>query len=135
MGSPQGGESSFGLARTVLQRFGNVLRLNSIAGGEIGNGARKFQHPVIGACTEAELSNSGADKLLALVIQPRVLLHFLWSHIGIGLVTRVPVSPRLHGPGRFDPFPDIGRMLTCSPIGKLLVIDTRYFEVDIDSVQ
>ena len=35
---------------TVLHCFGNVLRLDGLAAGQIGDGTRHFQYAVIGAC-------------------------------------------------------------------------------------
>lgn len=80
----RGTQSGVGLAGAVLEGFGNVLRANAVAGGEVSDGPGQLEHPVITASGERQLTDSRSHELLAGGIQAREELNFPRSHVGVG---------------------------------------------------
>jgi hypothetical protein len=54
--------------------------LDVVGGGEVGDGAGQLQDPVVAAGRELQLSNGGADQLLAGLVQPAVVTDLGRAH-------------------------------------------------------
>ena len=70
--------------RPVLERLGDVGCGDAFLGGEIGDGAGQFEHPVIGAGGETHLAHGRPEQRFTRVVEGGVGAKLLRSHVGVG---------------------------------------------------
>ena len=56
----------------ILDRFGDVGRLDFFRAGKVGDGAADFEHPAIGAGAQAQLVDGGFEQLLTVAVDRAV---------------------------------------------------------------
>jgi hypothetical protein len=112
-----------------------VSRGDLVFGGEIGDGARQLQHPVVSAGGESHLAHSRTEQRLGGIVEGGILAQLLGTHVGVGQECGAGEAPRLDLPRTGDALLDGRGSLTRPPIRKLLVRDARHVEMDVDAVQ
>ena len=69
--------------RPVLQRLGQVRRLDSFAPRQVRNRARQLQYPVIPARRQVELPHRRSDQVFPRLVQLAELANFGNAHVGV----------------------------------------------------
>ncbi len=118
-----------------MQRLGDVRRGDRFAARQVSDGAGELEDTVEGARRELEPLGSGAQNRLGGGIYLAVGAHLGWPYLRVAGDGRTRESFRLHRPRGVHPRTHRRRALALLPIGQLLVLDTRDFDVDIDAVQ
>jgi len=129
------GLSSHVGAGPVLQRFREMGDGNLIGLAEIGDGARQFEHAMIPSRRKLELAHGGLHHLFARRIERNVGVELLRPHVGIGDERGARVPRPLADASGGHPSPDRLRRFPRTPVGKLLVLDPRHLDVNVDSIE
>ncbi len=70
--------------RPVLDRLGDVRRLNRVGSGQVGDGACQLEDAVIRTGAELHLAHGRAQQLPAGLVHGAVVAHLGGSHVGVG---------------------------------------------------
>jgi hypothetical protein len=125
----------FRYPRPVLQSLGDVSRGDLLLGREVGDRARQFQHPVVGAGGEPHLAHGRAEQCLGGVVEGGLLAQLFRTHVGVGQQCRTGEPRRLDGSCAFDALLDGPGELPWTTVRQLLVGDARHVQMDVDAVQ
>ena len=119
----------------VLDGFRDVLRLDLLRGGQVGNGAGHLDDPVVSAHGEAQGLEGPVQELPGFPGQGAVLLKVAGPQARVGQYFKAPVALQLPPAGFFHPGADLGRPLPGSSLLHLLVIHPGHLHLQVDPVQ
>jgi hypothetical protein len=120
---------------SVLDGFGNMLELHTFRLGQISDGSRDLEHPVIGAGREIQVGQCVLEEQEGWGIELDKLLKFAGAQSGVAGngFSEQPMS--LAFPGRFDPLSDL---LAGFPRARSVEVgesDGRNLDVQVDPVE
>ncbi len=125
--------------RSILQRLGQMAGRNLLCPGQIGDGARQLEHPVVGTRRELQLHHGGLHQRPPGIVQLAEVAHLGRAHVCIagnrGGVFSLPVETlALHLPCRLHPPLQHRRRLSQPAAAQLVVLHARHFHVDVDAI-
>ena len=119
----------------VLNRLGDVGRLDFFAAREIGDRAADFEDSAVGAGAQAQFVNRGLEQPLAVVVHRTIALDIPCAHLGIGMDVSFLEAVKLDGARIIDPLAnELGRFAGVSA-REILVADRRHFYLNVDAVE
>ena len=127
----------FSIQRAVLYGLGDVLGLDALRAGQVGDGARNLQHAGVGAVGELEPFAGEQKQLMRLVAGLAGGIQVAGGELGVDAdaVGIVGIAPALNLPRGLHPPADIGgallRTLPAQPLGG----DGLHLDVHVDAVQ
>jgi len=121
--------------RPILQRLGEMRRLDLLTPRQIGDCPRQFEYPVIGSRRKIQLAHGCADEIIPSFIQFIELPHLGHAHIGVADDVCPDETLQLALAGGLHPRADGFRRFSQPVAGEFFVVDTRHFNVNIDPVE
>ena len=124
------------IQRPILNGFGNVMAFDDVGFVEIGDCPAKFDDSVVCTGRETKGGDGFFEQGFACFVNGTVLADEPRSHVGIGENTRVICKTFALNLSSFFNFgTHIGRRLGCFRGVKVFVFHSRYFDMDVDSIE
>lgn len=121
-------------ALAILKGFGKVHCADVLTASQIGDGARQFEHAMVGTGGQLKLVHGGFHEVAARIIQLAELAHLGWTHFGVEADGGTGETLRLDIPGGFHTSAHSGGGFAGAVVGELLVLHAGYLDVDVDAV-
>ena len=121
---------------SVADGFGDVVALDILLTGEVGDGAGDLDDALVGSGGEVEVGHGTLQHLIAWSVELGVLMKQGGIHLGVAMDALDALVPLLLNLPRFDDtLTDGGRRLTLRCTRKLFKGHTRDFHMQVDSIQ
>ena len=119
----------------ILDRFGDLARLDFLASFQVGHGARDAQNPVVGARRQAKARDRVFHLLFRFRIELAEAAQSPWSHLGIAIDSERLQTLALDKTRRKNPLPDRGRVLGFFVLSQLLVFYGGHLNMQVNAIE
>jgi hypothetical protein len=119
----------------VLQRLGQMSRLDVWTAGQIRNRPRQFEDAVVGARGKLELVHGGFDQAAGGIVQGAVFAYFGGAHIGIAGEIGAGETLALDLAGGFDAGAHGLGGFTQAGIAQFFIFHARDVDVNVNAVE
>ena len=121
--------------RPVLNGLPDMVRRDQLAPGKVGDGARQFEHAMIGPRREVQLLHRGFHELFGRWLDLTKLTYLGWSHFGVAGHFGAAEPLQLSFAGRLHALANGCRVLDLPFLGQFLIIHTGNLNMDSNAVE